>query len=357
MSAILGYSRLLRDSKTTKVQSKYVNSILSAGENLLTIVNDILDFSKIEAGAIILDETEFNLREIINTLLNLNKLNAYEKNINLYASIDSRIPKKIVGDVFRLNQVIINLMNNAIKFTEKGEVEIAANLQSINNDSISIQFVVRDTGIGIPKDKISIIFESFKQANMDSTRKYGGTGLGLTISKRLVEFLGGTINVKSEENKGSEFSFVLNFKKNVNKYNTGKTPKTPIEITGTDVNHTKVLVVEDNLINQDLFQEIIELWGFKVDTANNGKIAIEKIKEKNYDVVLMDIQMPGMDGYETTKYLRTILKKEMHIIAMTAHAFKGEEEKCFEVGMNEYISKPFDPAELHSKILSVVNKK
>lgn len=360
MNAIVGFARILENTELTPEQKESVGAISQSGDNLMVIINDILDFSKIEAGKITLEKTNIDIAGMISSTISMMKPKYDPKNLKVEYVIDPRIPPVIIGDKVRLTQILINLISNAIKFTLKGEVRILVNYVEEDASSTTIQFDIKDSGIGIEKDKLDSIFDSFTQARFDTTRKYGGTGLGLSIVKKLVELQNGTINIKSEINKGSSFSFTLPFLK-ADILPDKEEKKESIKID-TDKNlysgKIKVLLAEDNPINQLLALRVINNWGFEVDIAENGLIAIDKLKNMDYDMVLMDLQMPEMDGYEATSYIRKHLgdKKNIPIVAMTAHAIKGEIEKCLAVGMNDYISKPFKPEELYARIIHFYEK-
>ena len=362
MNGIIGFAKLLEDTPLTTEQKEYLQMIRASGDNLLVIINDILDFSKIEAGKITFEQTNFKLPEIISSALELMRTKAEEKNIEIYEMIDKRIPEILVGDALRLNQILLNLVSNSIKFTEKGEIEVSAKLVKEDRGSAIIEFNVRDTGIGIPPEKLSTIFESFTQATSTTSRKYGGTGLGLTISKQLIELQGGFIEVHSEVNKGTLFTFQLKFKKTaLQQQHSDKTKQFEEQQITSDASenleNVSVLLVEDNPINQHLAMAIMNKWGCHVVLAENGRIAIEELEKRDYDIILMDIQMPEMDGYEAAQRIRKVLIKEVPIIAMTAHAMKGEREKCISLGMNDYISKPFDQKNLRAKIVKHIKRK
>jgi len=356
MNAIVGFTSLLLKSKLTTEQRQYINAVKTSGENLLVIINDILDFSKIQSGKFVFEQIEFRLSQVISTLTEMMLPKSTEKNIRLITRIDKNIPDHLIGDPTRLNQIFLNLVGNAIKFTEKGEVKITVDLISDKEDVVELKFSVTDTGIGIPENKFKAVFEGFTQASNETTRKYGGTGLGLTIVRQLIELQGGSISVKSKEGEGSTFTFVLKFKKNIHpESNKRKVEEEEPEF----VKDLNILLVEDNTLNQILAKKVLTDWKWKVEIAENGAVALEKLKKNNYDLILMDIQMPEMDGYEATRQIRSSFeqpKSDTPIIAMTAHALAGEAEKCIAIGMNEYISKPFDKKVLYSKILSVVNK-
>jgi len=359
MNAIIGFTEILMQSKLNSVQQESVNAIRQAGENLTVIINDILDFSKIEAGKLNIENSLFKFSEVISTVKVLFTLKAEEKNIKFIFNIDPDIPDVLVGDSVRLSQIMINLVSNAMKFTSKGWVEISAELKSITEQRCIIQFRVEDTGIGIPKEKLDYVFQSFTQASSDTSRNYGGTGLGLTIVDQLVKLMGGTLFLKSNEGTGTLFSFTLEFV-------TGKGDEINIvnkingSVEGKDLQGLKILLIEDNEMNQRLVDMIIrKQWHAELEIANNGIEGFEKFKEKDYDLILMDIQMPEMDGFETTRRIRKYRdrkKAKVPVMAMTADAMVEERGKCFEAGMNEYISKPFKQSELLSKILTLTGK-
>lgn len=347
MNAIVGMSNLLIDTKLDLTQQEYLKHIKNSSDNLLVIINDILDFSKIEAGKIEFENIIFNLSDLLSTIYQSFKFKAKEKNINFNINIDESIPSKLVGDPVRLNQVLLNLVSNAIKFTSSGKVSINIKNKLLENNKITLYFDVTDTGIGIPEDKINKIFTSFEQAASDTTRKYGGTGLGLTISRQLVELQGGKIGVKSKLNEGSVFYFTLTYEiadfSKITQVNTSVREKISPQI---DYSKYLILVVEDNKINQVVAKSILNKYKFNVEICNNGQEAIDLIKQKKYSLILLDIHMPVLDGYETTTYIRKKLNLDIPIIALTAAAIKGEKEKCVNLGMNDYVSKPFKPDEL-----------
>jgi PAS domain S-box-containing protein len=355
MNAIVGFTSLLLKTQLTTDQKQYINAVKTSGENLLVIINDILDFSKIQSGKLAFEKIDFRLSQVFSTFTELMLPKSTEKNIQLLTKIDKRIPDNLIGDPTRLNQIFLNLVGNAIKFTEMGEVKISADLINEKDDIVDIRFQVSDSGIGIPEDKIASVFEGFTQASNETTRKYGGTGLGLTIVKQLIEMQGGSISVDSKVGIGSTFTFNIKFKKNKNAGND----KVVVEDTydKDPVPELSILLVEDNSLNQILAKKVLNDWSWKVDIAENGLVAVEKLQRGDYDLVLMDIQMPEMDGYEATRRIRKTFddsKKHIPIIAMTAHALAGEAEKCLNVGMNDYISKPFDKKILYGKILKAI---
>jgi PAS domain S-box-containing protein len=358
MNAIIGFTNLLLKKKQDAESTQYLNAIKTSGQNLLVIINDILDFSKLESGKITIEQIPFKLSHLITTVVDLMLPKAVEKDIKLSYSIEKEIPDTLVGDPTRLNQILLNLVGNAVKFTKEGGVKVDVSLMNMAEEEVALRFSVTDTGIGIPAESTDKIFEGFTQASNDTTRKYGGTGLGLTITKELVELQGGEISVKSKVGEGSSFIFWLKFKKDTAPQNEPEerkeqvTPDFPLE-------GIRVLLVEDNLFNQMLAAKILENWHCKVDIADNGVIAVEKAEKQEFDLVLMDIQLPEMDGYQATSHIRTKLApphNAVPIIAMTAHAFAEESEKCRKFGMDDYISKPFDESKLYTKLVNVLSK-
>jgi len=355
MNAIVGFTDIMLKTPLTPEQNQYLEAIKMSGDNLLVIINDILDFSRMRSGKIPIENRNFKLSQVVTMCIELMMPRASEKNIKLTSAIDKNVPDDLIGDSTRLNQVLINLIANAIKFTAKGGIELDVKLLSEEKDMVGIEVAVKDTGIGIPKDKLGTIFDAFTQANNETARRYGGTGLGLSIVKQLAELQGGSVAVSSEEGKGSCFYFRIKYKKSNSNIKYTKAVKEEQVLNTKKLN---VLLVEDNTMNQLLAKKVISDWAWHIDIVENGLIAIEKLKEKNFDVVLMDIQMPEMDGYETTRLIRSAFPAptcNIPIIAMTAHVMPSEEEKCYKAGMSGYISKPFTPQTLYSKITSVVN--
>ncbi len=354
MNGILGMTRQLLETPLNAEQTEYLNAIKESSNNLLHVVNDILDISKIRAGKIVFEKKEFVLPDLFKSVQFMLQYKAEGKNILLETYIDPDLPPMLSGDFVRLNQILLNLSGNAIKFTEKGKVTLLATLLANEQDKVHVQFCVTDTGIGISGDKLDYIFETFAQAEVHTTRKYGGTGLGLSISKFLVEKQGGRITVESEVGKGSTFCFDLTFGK-VEPGSKTETVKVTNNVPGTiDLSAVDVLLVEDNIINQRVALFELNKWKVKTDVVENAALAIERLKLKKYHIILMDISMPGMDGIEATRYIRTELAepaKSTPIIAMTASALSGEKEKCFAAGMNDYISKPFNPLTFYKKVV------
>ena len=352
LNGIDGMTRLLDSTSLSNDSQEYVNAIKSSSENLLVIVNDILDFSKIEAGKLSIEKIGFNLTKILNQVIKSSCYKAEEKGVLLESNIDGKIADILIGDPVRLQQIVINLLNNALKFTSKGFVKLNCTLISTKNNLNTIKFEIDDTGIGIEKNKLDTIFESFSQEDDSTTREFGGTGLGLSISKHLVELFNGQLLVKSEKNKGTSFYFTLDLP-------IGNEDDLPEDLTVVNepesLENKRVLLVEDNEINQFLATTILKQWKMNIDIADNGKIALDRLKEQNYDVILMDVQMPIMGGLEATELIRNTLNITTPIIALTANAIKGDNEKCIEVGMDDYISKPFNHSILYNKILKLIN--
>lgn len=359
MNGIIGLSNVLQKTPLSPDQRKYLNAIRTSADNLLVIINDILDFSKIQAGKVTFEETTFNLPEVIRHIMAVLEVRAHERFNSLHYTIDNNVPEHVTGDPVRLSQILNNLIGNAIKFTEHGSVCLTISCMKQTDDETLLQFSVSDTGIGIPEDKLETIFESFTQASNDTTRKYGGTGLGLTISRRFVELQGGKIEVKSRYGKGSLFSFTIPFRlceKNDTSHpdEEGNAEKAPC---AEELGKLNVLLAEDNEINQLLVSQLMSDWNFNLDVVENGKQALEKLSEKDYDLVLMDMQMPVMTGYEAIEQIRQSdsTLQTMPVIALTAHATSGEVEKCLAAGANAYVSKPFDPDELLLKIAELLH--
>ncbi|MCD9013988.1 hybrid sensor histidine kinase/response regulator [Parachryseolinea silvisoli] len=360
MNAILGFTRLLFETPLTAEQKSYIDAIHFSGENLLVIINDILDLSKIQSGKTTLEKSVFNIRELVNGIVGLLRPKALEKGISLTSIVHHPVPTTIKGDPVRLNQILTNLISNGIKFTEKGGVTLEINSSAPKKHQCILEFKVRDTGIGIPADKHATIFESFVQASSDTTKKYGGTGLGLAIVKNLVELQDGKISLSSTDGHGSTFTVHLPCEEvtQENKQHQSSPLRTSPAVESLEqLIGAEILVVEDNPLNQMLARKVLQKAGCNVDIASNGLQALERIKMKQYEVILMDIQMPEMDGFETTRHVRTQLQppvSEVPIIAMTAHAFGSDVAKCLAVGMNDYISKPFKADDLYLKLLKFV---
>ncbi len=353
MNGIIGLTQLIQKSKLDEKQSQYITAIKQSSEHLLVIINDLLDFSKIVAGQMEFENIEFDLTSLIYNINQTYGNRALDKGIYLHSDIGENVPVKLMGDPVRLNQVLVNLVGNSIKFTEQGGVTIRIKCIEEKNNSLNLRFSIEDTGIGIPADKTETIFESFKQADKDTARKYGGTGLGLSIVKKILDAQNGKIWIESEPGRGSSFIFDLTFeiptKGNIEKVGV---------ITYHKLKGVNILLAEDNMVNQLLANDLITEWGAEIDIADNGEIAINKLHTKKYDLILMDVQMPIVNGLDATEIIRKYSDKSISripIIAMTANAIKGDNDKCFAVGMNDYITKPFKPLDLNNKIWQYIS--
>ncbi len=352
MNAIIGFTKVVLKTDLTAKQKEYLTAIKISGDALIVLINDILDLAKVDAGKMTFEQTPFKMAISISAMLHLFETKIQEKNLELVREYDTKIPDVLVGDPVRLHQIILNLVSNAVKFTSKGKITVSVKMISEDVDKVSIEFAVTDTGIGIPENKIDRIFENFQQASSGTSRIYGGTGLGLAIVKQLVIPQGGSIKVKSKIDEGSTFSFILSFEKTKAEAEI----ETEIIELDTDIKNIKVLVVEDIALNQLLMKTVLDDFGFERDIASNGKIAIEKLQSKSYDIILMDLQMPEMNGFEATEYIRNSMNSKIPIIALTADVTTVDLAKCKAVGMNDYIAKPVDERLLYSKIINLVKK-
>jgi CheY-like chemotaxis protein len=351
---------LLKEPNLTEVHKDFVKHIDYSATHLLHIIDDILDFSKLESDKLIFEEINFDLNDLLKNIYHLLSVVSNGKNIKFDICNDIRIPITLCGDPYRLGQIILNLASNAIKFTSLGGVYIDCILQSETESGAVVEFKIRDTGIGIPADKVDYIFEQFTQSDSSVSRKYGGTGLGLAISKKLVNQFGGEIKVTSEVGKGSTFSFTVAFGRAKNNPPSAKVVEVPpSEVPLIPASEVTILLAEDDKFNQIIATKHLQNFGFKVDVADNGKIAIDMLHEKKYDLILMDINMPVMDGITATKQIRqlNIPQNSIIIIAVTASIFERDVKKCLDAGMNDFVSKSFDPDELRNKIIRLVNKK
>lgn len=355
---IMSLTNLLIKTNIDNDQMTYLNAIKKSADNLLVIINDILDLSKIEAQKMTFESTIFSATELVSTTFELFRAKGNEKGITITKNIDDCIPEYVKGDPTRLSQIINNLVNNAIKFTHKGGVEIGVKLVDTNENCSMIAFSIKDSGIGISQNKLSTIFDMFTQAGDDITRKYGGTGLGLSIAKKLVDLQGGIIKVDSVIDEGTTFTFSMPFDhpdpvELEAHHSQSEEPESRID------SELRILIVEDNDINRLVINKIMKDWGVKLDNAVNGVDAIDKMKAKDYDIILLDIEMPEMNGYQCIREIRTALpepKCHVSVMAMTAHANKKERDKCIGLGMDDYISKPFDPLDLKQKIVALSKK-
>lgn len=362
MNAILGMTELALQSDLNERQKNYIGKARLSAKHLLGIIDDILDYSKIEAGKLVLEESDFALTEIVDNLMNLLRFTADERGVRISTDLGADVPTLLKGDALRLGQVLINLAGNAVKFShEGGEVRIGVALREQSETEALLAFSIEDQGIGISRQQLETLFQPFTQADGTTSRKYGGTGLGLVISKNLVEKMGGEIKATSRENVGSTFSFSVPLKKQPvrsqpsdKEKTVGPNPDDAVKILAG----RRVLLVEDNAFNRELAVELLSKRGIRVETPNNGREALERLSNEDYDAVLMDCQMPEMDGYEATRRLRQQEKyKLLPIIALTAHAMKGDREKAMDAGMNDYITKPIDTKLMLSTLAKWVESK
>jgi len=352
MNAIIGFTKVVLKTELSAKQKEYLTAIKTSGDALIVLINDILDLAKVDAGKMTFEQVPFKMASSLAAMLHLFETKILEKNLVLMKEYDVKIPEMLVGDPARLHQIILNLVSNAVKFTTTGTITLGVHLLSEDEEKATIEFAVSDTGIGIPEDKIKHIFENFQQATSGTSRLYGGTGLGLAIVKQLVESQEGSIHVKSEIDRGSTFSFILTFLKTKAEAEF----ETEIAELESEIKNIKILVVEDIALNQLLMKALLDDFGFERDIAANGKIAIEKLQAKSYDIILMDLQMPEMNGFEATDYIRTKMNSKIPIIALTADVTTADLTKCKAVGMNDYISKPIDERLLYNKIVGLVKK-
>jgi signal transduction histidine kinase len=355
LNGIIGTSRMLEDMDMNKAQKELIHIITISGENLLNIINDILDFSKIEAGQIKLEKIKFHPSEVICTIAKLYKFKSDSKGIKMNIDINEKVPGVLIGDPYRLNQIVANLVNNALKFTEKGSIDIVVDLLNQKDNRVELIYKVIDTGIGISDEGKRKLFKEFSQVDSSTTRKYGGTGLGLSICQNLVALMEGEIGVESEVGKGSEFWFKLWY----DYASEDKKEQKQEEVEIPD--NMKILYAEDNLVNQKVTKFMLQKINAECDVAGNGKQAFEMFKEKEYDLILMDMFMPEVNGLESAKLIRDYeneLKtdKPIYIVAATANAFSEDKQKCLEAGMNDFISKPFKEADLMRVIKDAVRQ-
>jgi PAS domain S-box-containing protein len=350
MNAIISIANLLQEMKHTGEQEEYFRILKLSADNLLHLINDILDYSKIEAGRVMLAERSLNLRELISALLYSLNITAEEKGLTIRTDIDERLPAHVLGDPVKIGQVLTNLLSNAIKFTEKGHVLLQLQVQELTQEEVSVDFHIQDTGIGIPQDRLEKVFEEYTQADYETNLKYGGTGLGLTISQKLLALYGSKLAVKSEEGKGTEFSFNLRLKlgKDTSPKKEGIASHPEPSLQGV-----KLLLVDDNPINVMVVSKYLEKWGIDVDVAGDGAEAVAKVRQQEYELVLMDLQMPGMDGYEATSTIRNFGEdkyRRLPVIALSASSSVDHKDRMDAAGINDFVSKPFNAEVLQSKI-------
>ncbi|MDF2985181.1 MAG: multi-sensor hybrid histidine kinase [Eubacterium sp.] len=355
LNTIIGYQFLLKDTYLDTKQKEYCDKIGMVANNLLGLINGILDFSKIEAGKMMLENIEFNIVKAVDDIYSMVSMEAQKKGLDFKLRVNEEIPRIVYGDVTRLKQVMLNLLSNAIKFTDQGTIDMLLDFTPKEGDTVNISISVKDTGIGISKEQLDIIFDHFTQGDASTTRKYGGTGLGLAICKRIAGLMNGALSVESEMGKGSCFTFAAELK--------AVSDKTPLQeenernLLDRAFINRKILLVEDNEINLLMTKEILEVMGFQTHTADSGAAAVELVGKHTFDVILMDIRMPDMDGYETTKAIRTMENGiSTAIIALTADAVDGVAEKAIASGMDGYLTKPLYPAKLSQLIRSYVSQ-
>ncbi len=342
MNGVIGTLQLLEDTPLNKDQHEFVNTAHKSADALLAILNDILDLSKIEAGKLSFEKIAFDFNQIIRDIVILHSLKSEQQGVVLSQQIDDALPAALIGDPTRLRQVIVNLVSNALKFTREGEVKISVDVLKKNTDSVDVKVTVSDTGIGIPQSALDTLFNAFTQADGSTTRKYGGTGLGLAIVSQLVDMMGGSLGVESEEGAGSSFWFTANYPLTDEACETDEVAKQDSRSLPLSA---KVLLVEDNPINQMVAQKLLEKVGLKAVLADNGVEALKVLRQQSFDLVLMDCQMPEMDGFDATREIRkldirALYDQHLPIVAMTANVMSGDRERCLEVGMDDYVGKP-----------------
>ena len=352
LNSILGFTNVLLKTQLGVEQKEFLHAIKTSGTSLTQLINDILDLSKVDAGRMTFEKQPFDLHKSIESILYTFDLKIKEKNLELIKEFDSKIPSILLGDSIRLNQIILNLISNAVKFTHKGKIVVSVKLLSEDDENVTVEFAVADTGIGIAENKINSIFNVFEQAEIGTANSYGGTGLGLAIVKQLVEAQGGSISLKSKIGEGSTFSFILPF----GKTNIKSEEEIEIQKPDSEIKNLRVLVAEDVALNKLLIKIILTDFGFEHEIVSNGKIAIEKLQTNTYDIILMDLQMPEMNGFEATEYIRKTMKSQIPIIALTADVTTANISKCKEIGMDDYISKPINENLLYGKIVELVRK-
>ncbi len=354
MNGIIGMTELALDTELTREQREYLVMVKGSADSLLSVINDILDFSKIEAGKLDVESIPFSLRDTLRDIARNMSVRAHQKGLKLVCQIPRDLPETVVGDPARLKQVLINLIGNSVKFAAQGEIIVRVEIESKTDSHVLFHFSVADSGIGIPLDKQKLIFEAFTQSDSSTTRQYGGTGLGLSISSRLVALMGGTIWVKSTPGQGSTFHFQVPFGigelASLGDIVTDRTETTPAPAKNRQC--FKILLSEDNRINQTVAQQLLEKRGHTVVLAESGTEALKAWQKQSFDLILMDVQMPEMDGFEATAKIRNQEKPGNHIpiIAMTAHALVGDRERCLAAGMDDYVSKPINSTDLFAAI-------
>jgi len=354
MTAIIGFSELLEDANLTPDERMYLEAIQSSTSNLSSLLQDILDLSKVDAGELVIKQKDFNLHKLINELVSTQKMQIEVKKLSFNLSVDNNVPEVLIGDPLRIQQVLLNLLNNAIKFTEKGEISVAVTVTEETGHWVMLDIAVRDSGVGISKSKQKQIFEPFAQVHADSTHHYGGSGLGLTISRSLADLMGGSLRVESQEEVGSTFHLIVPMQRlNGNKSEKFTTEREQLAWKGPPL---KILLAEDNTVNSVFIETVLKNLGHTVTVAENGRIALDTLKMNNFDVALMDIQMPFISGIDVLGVIRKmeeISGKHLNVIALTAYSLIGDQEKYLEMGFDGYLSKPFKQKELIDQLARV----
>jgi len=345
LNAVIGMGHLLRKNNPRADQTDNLETLKTSSDNLLVLINDILDFNKIEAGKLDLEDAPFSIKKLVKDIVSANTNSSNERENRISLNLDDRLPDYFMGDALRLGQVLNNLVSNAVKFTHRGFISVRVDLQKLKPGSAVLHLSVHDTGVGISKDNLPNIFVPFMQASTSITRQYGGTGLGLAISRRILGLFKSDIIVESELDKGSKFHFTLE----LNTVDAEKVNQLENDIAGFDLKNKRLLLVEDTLFNVLYATQLLEGWNAIVEVAENGEIAVQMMKQASYDIVLMDLQMPVMDGYTATTKIREF-NKETAIVAITASATSNVRDKVLEAGMQDYIVKPFNPDELILKL-------
>jgi signal transduction histidine kinase len=351
LNEVIGITNLLMQGNPREDQMDFIKTLRFSGNHLLTLVNDVLDYNKMESGKIVFEQARFNLDDFLNDIMRTYSFRSKSKNIEFDIVKENQLPSEVTGDSIRLNQILSNLLSNALKFTQKGSIHVILKELKREEKNSKIEFLVRDTGIGIPKDKHEIIFESFTQASPDTTRHFGGTGLGLAICKKLVELQGGTLDLESEPGKGSAFRFVLSFGV------PEKSDKIPVNEAAesySGLQGKKILVAEDNKINFFVANKFLSGWGVQVTHAENGKIVLDILEKEDFDLIIMDLHMPVLDGIEATKIIRKSDNPRIRtipVVALTAAIMSESHDKIEDLSINDYVLKPFKPRDLFDKIL------
>jgi len=352
LNAIIGIAHLLKSDELPPSQAENLQTLNISAENLLCLINDILDFSKIEEGKIVLAEKNVDLRNLVNNIKMANRIRADQKGNVIKVLVDQDLPRYVIGDDIRLGQILNNLVSNAVKFTRNGTIAIEISANKITDENVEVYFSVTDTGIGIEKEKQSLIFDQFTQANTDITREFGGSGLGLAIIKRLLQLHKSEIHLHSDPGNGSKFYFTINYKRGKEEQGLIRPVHGP---NHEDLSGIKILLVEDVEFNVLVAEKMLSNWNAKVDVAENGLVAVGKVRERQYDIILMDLQMPVLDGYSATKHIREF-NKDIPIIALTASASTDIQQKTKESGMDDYLSKPFKPNDLFDTIYKYISR-